>query len=455
MAFSQSWIETDPDGSLIKVSQLDNAVRTKAIALRERLEGDPAVPDLTGLIEPGSFETAPKPRKGAARIYVDTEANILAFDATKREDGRMAVASDTNRIFHAATAAVAEIAYLRSTGGTITPANDTTALTISGSSLTGANAQPLVSLAQTWNTTGAPTGLLLNVTDTASDAASLLADLQVGGVSVFKVSKAGAITANALTITTLTATNLGGTLTTAAQPSITSVGILTGLTLSGVLITVASGAGGAGFRLPHGTAPAAPVDGDMWTTTTNLLVRLNGTTRTVVNTASSQTLTNKTLTAPAISDPTFTGTINGTPAWASSQAITIATAAQPNITSLGNLTGLTFATAIGRTIALASADGSDTGSLEITGGGAVGSGRGAYLVLNGNENTGFLILATGNHASAVMQFDLAGSTRMRLSQGPAADETYLELHADGNLERVGFGAVDSGGAGFRLLRIPN
>jgi hypothetical protein len=46
-------------------------------------------------------------------------------------------------------------------------------------------------LAGTWNTTGTPTLIKANVTDTASNAASLLMDLQVGGVSQFNVTKAG------------------------------------------------------------------------------------------------------------------------------------------------------------------------------------------------------------------------------------------------------------------------
>lgn len=45
-------------------------------------------------------------------------------------------------------------------------------------------------LSVTWNNAGVTfTGLKFNVTDTASDAASLLMDLQVGGVSVFKFRK--------------------------------------------------------------------------------------------------------------------------------------------------------------------------------------------------------------------------------------------------------------------------
>ena len=45
-----------------------------------------------------------------------------------------------------------------------------------------------------------------------------------------------------------------------------------------LLLTAASVAGGARFRLPHGTAPTSPVDGDCWTTTAGLYVRINGAT---------------------------------------------------------------------------------------------------------------------------------------------------------------------------------
>jgi len=64
----------------------------------------------------------------------------------------------------------------------------------SGQSLTGSEATSLVDLAATWNTTGTPTAILLNVTDTASNAASLLMDLRVGGVSRFRITKAGSAT---------------------------------------------------------------------------------------------------------------------------------------------------------------------------------------------------------------------------------------------------------------------
>jgi hypothetical protein len=50
-----------------------------------------------------------------------------------------------------------------------------------------------VNLSQTWNTSGTPTAILCNITDTASSAASLLMDLQVGGAGRFQVQKNGYI----------------------------------------------------------------------------------------------------------------------------------------------------------------------------------------------------------------------------------------------------------------------
>ena len=78
-----------------------------------------------------------------------------------------------------------------------TPPANTTALNSTGYSLTGTNAQTLLNLAGTWNTTGTPTAFKLNVTDSASNASSLLMDLQVGGSSRFNFAKNGTLTCNA------------------------------------------------------------------------------------------------------------------------------------------------------------------------------------------------------------------------------------------------------------------
>lgn len=53
---------------------------------------------------------------------------------------------------------------------------------------------------------------------------------------------------------------------------------LAGSTMTGLLTTLASATGGAGLNLPHGTAPTAPTNGDVWTTTTGMYVRVNGST---------------------------------------------------------------------------------------------------------------------------------------------------------------------------------
>lgn len=50
------------------------------------------------------------------------------------------------------------------------------------------------------------------------------------------------------------------------------------LTLAVKVLTSASTTARAGLNLPHGAAPTSPVDGDVWTTTAGLFVRVNGAT---------------------------------------------------------------------------------------------------------------------------------------------------------------------------------
>jgi hypothetical protein len=67
------------------------------------------------------------------------------------------------------------------------------AITLGGATVT--TSSPVIDAAQTWNDAGVTfTGLKFNATDTASAAASLLMDLQVGGASRFKVAKSGLAT---------------------------------------------------------------------------------------------------------------------------------------------------------------------------------------------------------------------------------------------------------------------
>lgn len=50
------------------------------------------------------------------------------------------------------------------------------------------------------------------------------------------------------------------------------------ITTAGLLMTAASATGGAGFRVPHGAAPTTPTNGDVWTTSAGMYVRINGVT---------------------------------------------------------------------------------------------------------------------------------------------------------------------------------
>jgi len=68
---------------------------------------------------------------------------------------------------------------------TLSPAANTQALVASSYSLTGTNAQALLDLSGTWNTSGNPNAIQLNITDTASGAGTKLVDLQIGGVSKY------------------------------------------------------------------------------------------------------------------------------------------------------------------------------------------------------------------------------------------------------------------------------
>jgi len=89
-----------------------------------------------------------------------------------------------------------------------------------------------------------------------------------------------------------------------------------GGTFTGALVTVASASGGAGFNLPHGSAPSSPNNGDLWTTTSGLVVRINGATLSFLTSAGG-TLTGAIVLAAGTTSLTpiqlQSGTLNTTP----------------------------------------------------------------------------------------------------------------------------------------------
>ena len=65
------------------------------------------------------------------------------------------------------------------------------------------------------------------------------------------------------------------------HPTDTSRAALSGATFTGEVVTPASTTGTAGLMITPGVAPSAPVNGEIWATTTDLQVRLNGVTETI------------------------------------------------------------------------------------------------------------------------------------------------------------------------------
>lgn len=82
----------------------------------------------------------------------------------------------------------------------VTGAANASVLTLSGYSLTAANAQTGLALSGTWNTSGTPTALTVAITNTASNASSKLIEAfggAAGATSMFALTATGNLTVNA------------------------------------------------------------------------------------------------------------------------------------------------------------------------------------------------------------------------------------------------------------------
>jgi len=209
--------------------------------------------------------------------------------------------------------------------------------TITPAALTGTAATSALDIAQTWNTTGTPTAIKLNITDTASNASSLLMQLQLAGSNRFRVSKTGTATASnsfsapqfsssvstsgntsifessgSVTATTGatiiyssllnfaptsgTGTFIGFNFTGTINQTGGANGITRGLFINptltaaadfraievanGITILGAATTAKASLRIPSGTAPTSPTNGDIWFDGTNLKMQIGGVTKT-------------------------------------------------------------------------------------------------------------------------------------------------------------------------------
>lgn len=69
---------------------------------------------------------------------------------------------------------------------------------------------------------------------------------------------------------------------TISTPIVTGTATLATVNMTGKLSTIAATSGAAGFSLLPGVAPASPVNGDVWGTTTAIQARINGATQTLL-----------------------------------------------------------------------------------------------------------------------------------------------------------------------------
>lgn len=133
--------------------------------------------ETSGAVVSYDFDTKFNPTSGTA-----THANISVNPTVNQTGGANGI---TRGIYINPTlTAAADFRALESTNGKVI-------LTDTFSAVTGSLAGSLLTLNQTWNTTGTPTAIKLNVTDSTSNAASKLIDLQVGGSTKFFVRKDG------------------------------------------------------------------------------------------------------------------------------------------------------------------------------------------------------------------------------------------------------------------------
>ncbi|KKL68013.1 hypothetical protein LCGC14_2129230 [marine sediment metagenome] len=267
------------------------------------------------------------------------------------------------------------------------------------------------------------------------------------------------------------------------------------ITLTGLLLTAASVAGGAKMRLPHGTAPSSPVDGDFWTTTASAFICINGVTEDLLGGGGGglDDLTDVTLTTPApgeflqksagnwlnvdivaadvlagsfnAGDYIFLG--NADPATDDAHVLlgtTVRSKWEPRLDIVSGRPGTNVPTLVladrdtdAATKAAGLACRHYTNAEQVAAMIACASGVTTTVVRIGGGH-GTLNAATEIHFyTAANNITTIGTEMMRFDFSTTTDDTRMLVYdvTGAALVRVSRGAADSGGSGFRVLRIPN
>jgi hypothetical protein len=321
--------------------------------------------------------------------------------------------------------------------GTISGVTTLTATTLAGTLSTAA--QPnvtsvgtLTSLALAGAISGVTTlsmsGIETSTNATASTSNILGSKVFSGGISISNVTDAisstnggtftsagGGAFAKALFVgTTLTATTLTGTLSTAAQPNVTSVGTLTSLALAGALSGVTT-INSSGIETSTNTTAS----------TSNVLgSKLLSGGISISNTTDAVSSTNGGTFTSAGGGAFAKALFVGTTLTANTLAGTLSTSAQPNVTSVGTLTSLALSgavsgvTTLGLSGAITLSSTADATS-STSGGTFTSSGGGAFAKS----------LYIGNDLTVLGDLNITGTTTTFNSTNVTISDNVIELNS--------------------------
>ena len=253
---------------------------------------------------------------------------------------------------------------------------------------------------------------------------------------------------------------------------------LSGATFTGLVGTVASTTTTAGLNIPHGTAPTTPVNGDVWTTTTGLFGRVNGTTQQFAQ-LSGATFTGALVTAapngtnaffnlPQGTSPTvqnngdfwvtsagFYGRINGaTIQWAGLGTTN-------SWTGTNNFSGsnMSFGTATGAStinVATGATTNGSTKTVNIGINGVAGSITNISIGSSGGTSTTTLNGTTNGATQAVTEYSTKLATTAFATNADMSPSVYTPSPAQSTSVVSGTGAVSTiNGNGFNLSSPPS
>jgi hypothetical protein len=329
---------------------------------------------------------------GSAAFVFDKSSNLVTVSANLNSNNLNATTHITSGNVWA-NSGIIGAQTLKGEGGNI-------------SNIQGGNVSGAVSSATSATTAGTvTTAAQPNITSTGTlTALTVTGNISAGNVSATTFT--GALSGAATSATT------AGTVTTAAQPNITSVGTLTSLGVTGNISSGNANLGNAAtanFFIGSGNnlsnIQGANVTGTVATATTAGTV----TTAAQPNITSVGTLSALTVTgnvgAGNVSATTFTGALTGN---ASGSAATVTTAAQPNITSVGTLTALTVT-------------------------GNISSGNATL----GNAATANFFIGSGNNLSNIQGANVTGAVATATTAGTVTTAAQPNITSVGTLTSLG------------------